>query len=400
MWDAIVVGAGPVGGLMARRLAEHNLRVLILEEHSEVGRPFQCAGLVNPGAMEIVDLQSSILTTIDGAIMHSPSGVTIQIGVRGHPRTYAVCRKLFDQGVVRQALDAGAELRLDSRAFALTEIDGGWAVRFEHRGVEHTEMTSLLIGADGAHSWVRRTLKMGFPKEQLIGYQIEAVGFSTEEGFLEMFTGSDIAPGLFAWAVPSGETYRIGTWVRASDLGNRRAIDLHRALLSSPVHGHRFENIGVVAQHCGPLPCGMVRRPWAGHALVVGDAAGLAKPTTGGGIGPGFNQVEAIIPSLVKAIQGGSLSASALRRVMRPTVKIGKELERSRILRNVFVTDRTPGELDDVFRSFAKPEVLALINKEGDIEHPVRLGMSMLRRVPEFRRLATKATWALLTKRS
>tara|TARA_B100001559_G_C16116030_1_gene446206 strand:- start:80 stop:514 length:435 start_codon:yes stop_codon:yes gene_type:complete len=144
----------------------------------------------------------------------------------------------------------------------------------------------------------------------------------------------------------------------------------------------------------------MVRRPWARHALVIGDAAGLAKPTTGGGIGPGFKQVEAIAPRIAKAVRRGSLSVSAIRRLMRPTVKIGKELERSRILRNVFVTERTSAELDDVFRSFAKPEVLALINKEGDIEHPVRLGMSMLRRVPEFRRLASKATWALLTGRS
>ena len=35
----------------------------------------------------------------------------------------------------------------------------------------------MLCGADGAHSWVRRTFKMGRPKELLIGFQIEVTGY-------------------------------------------------------------------------------------------------------------------------------------------------------------------------------------------------------------------------------
>ena len=42
-------------------------------------------------------------------------------------------------------------------------------------------------------------------------------------------------------------------------------------------------------------------------------------------------------------------------------------------------------ELDSHFRMFNRPEVLELINEVGDIEHPVPLGMTLLRKVPEFR---------------
>ena len=45
---------------------------------------------------------------------------------------------------------------------------------------------------------------------------------------------------------------------------------------------------------------------------------------------------------------------------------------------------------------FNRPEVLELINEVGDIEHPVPLGMTLLRKVPEFRRLAVRAGFKLL----
>ena len=45
-FDVVIVGAGPVGGRAATLLSQDGLRVLMVEEHEEVGRPFQCAGLV------------------------------------------------------------------------------------------------------------------------------------------------------------------------------------------------------------------------------------------------------------------------------------------------------------------------------------------------------------------
>ena len=44
-YDVIVIGAGPVGGYLAWKLTQSGLTVLLVEEHSEIGRPFQCAGM-------------------------------------------------------------------------------------------------------------------------------------------------------------------------------------------------------------------------------------------------------------------------------------------------------------------------------------------------------------------
>ncbi len=45
-YDVVIVGAGPVGGFLAQRMSEGGVSVLLLEEHAQIGRPFQCAGQV------------------------------------------------------------------------------------------------------------------------------------------------------------------------------------------------------------------------------------------------------------------------------------------------------------------------------------------------------------------
>ena len=45
--DVIVVGAGPAGLCTALRAAEEGLDVLVLEEHTEVGVPTHCTGIVS-----------------------------------------------------------------------------------------------------------------------------------------------------------------------------------------------------------------------------------------------------------------------------------------------------------------------------------------------------------------
>ena len=133
-----------------------------------------------------------------------------------------------------------------------------------------------------------------------------------------------------------------------------------------------------------------------GSTFFLTKSAGMAKPTTGGGIGPGFRQVEAIIEKLVKALNKDKLDASNLSSICKPFKAFRKEQDRARALRDLLVTIPDDEELDSHFRMFNRPEVLELINAEGDIEHPVPLGMTLLRKVPEFRKLAVKAGFKLL----
>ena len=80
-YDAVIIGAGPIGGYLGWNLGRSGHSVLIIEEHSEIGRPFQCAGLVNPGAMARVPLEKTVLSPIWGARINSPKNYSDQINI-------------------------------------------------------------------------------------------------------------------------------------------------------------------------------------------------------------------------------------------------------------------------------------------------------------------------------
>ncbi len=391
-YQVLIVGAGPVGSRIATELALRDISVLMVEEHSEIGRPFQCAGLVNPSSMDRVGLTESILQNIDGAKIHSPSGIMVQVGTEGKVRTHVVCRKRFDQGVTRQAQEAGAHLWLLSHPLEVETNDEGHTVTLMREGETVQVKCKLLIGADGAHSWVRRKFKMGKPTEMMVGFQSEVVGYSSEENWLQMYSGDEIAAGLFAWVIPSGlGTHRIGVWAKPGDLDGRSVEELYDTLLEHPLWRERFANGKEIARYCGPIPCGVIKNPCKDRILLIGDAAGMAKPTTGGGIGPGFRQVDLIIEKLTKAINNDKLSNKSLTSICKSYKDLKKDQAKARALRDLLVTLPSDEELDSHFEMFSRKDVLDLINSKGDIEHPVLLGMALLRKVPKFRKLAVKA---------
>ena len=397
-WDVIIVGAGPVGGHTANLLTKRGQRVLLLEEHNEIGRPFQCAGLVTPNAMKQVNLYDTILEEVDGALIHGPSGTLVPVGTGGTVRTYVVCRKLFDEAVVKQSMVSGATLWLNSKPISAETVDDRVNLTVSRDGQEVQISTKLLVGCDGAHSWTRRYFKMGRPKELMIGFQTEVVGYNNRKRWLEMYSGSEIAPGFFAWVIPSGNgSCRIGLWSTADRLEGRSIEECYHNLLNHPLWNDRFSDIRETARYCGPVPSGMVKKAYKNRVLLIGDAAGMAKPTTGGGIGPGFEQINGIVDKLSIAIDKNMLSEEHLKIIAKSHFeKMRKEQNRARSLRNLLVSDCEDEELDRNFEQFAKPEIIKLINQVGDIEKPVPLGLALIRKVPAFRKLALKAGMKLI----
>jgi len=237
---------------------------------------------------------------------------------------------------------------------------------------------------------------MGRPKEMMIGFQVEVTGYPGQQGRLDMFTGEEIAPGFFAWAIPSGDTTRIGNWSLPNRLNGRSCEDFYEALRTSGLWKDRFSNCQEVGRFCGPVPAGMIRKPVKERVAVFGDAAGLCKPTTGGGIGKGFDQVDAMIDLLNTAIEENDFSAIMVERLNERLSDLRKSQNRSRALRNAFLTECSDEELDEVFEIWSRPDVISLIDEFGEIENPIPLGMKMLKNVPEFRRLTSKAVRALI----
>ena len=395
-FDSIVVGAGPIGGYLSKKLNDNGHSVLLLEEHDEIGRPFQCAGLVNPAAMETIGLESSILTSIWGANIHSPNGKRVSIGDPNIPRTFSVCRKIFDEAVVMQSIATGTEIMLSTKPVSASIENEYVEVNIDGPNGSETVRCKLLCGADGAHSWVRRKFRMGNPTETMIGFQIEVTGYSGDDGMLDMYTGASIAPGFFSWAIPTGETTRLGTWTKASLMGGTSSEEFMSRLMEDKNLNSRFTDCSEVARFCGPVPSGIVRRPMRERVALFGDAAGICKPTTGGGIGPGFKQVDMLVPLLSNAISENDLSEVRMKALSSKLKQMKRDQRKKRALRDAFLTEMNDSELEDIFSVWARPEVTDLINEFGDIENPIPLGVKMLREVPEFRRLAGRAAKAIL----
>ena len=395
-FDSIVVGAGPIGGYLSKKLNDNGHSVLLLEEHDEIGRPFQCAGLVNPAAMETIGLESSILTSIWGANIHSPNGKRVSIGDPNIPRTFSVCRKIFDEAVVMQSIATGTEIMLSTKPVSASIENEYVEVNIDGPNGSETVRCKLLCGADGAHSWVRRKFRMGNPTETMIGFQIEVTGYSGDDGMLDMYTGASIAPGFFSWAIPTGETTRLGTWTKASLMGGTSSEEFMSRLMEDKNLNSRFTDCSEVARFCGPVPSGIVRRPMRERVALFGDAAGICKPTTGGGIGPGFKQVDMLVPLLSNAISENDLGEVRMKALSSKLKQMKRDQRKKRALRDAFLTEMNDAELEDIFSVWARPEVTDLINEFGDIENPIPLGVKMLREVPEFRRLAGRAAKAIL----
>jgi flavin-dependent dehydrogenase len=295
-----------------------------------------------------------------------------------------------------QSIATGTELLLSSKPYSATVYDEFVQVEIDGPNGEETIHCKLLCGADGAHSWVRRNFRMGNPSEMMIGFQIEVTGYNGDVGMLDMYTGKNISPGFFSWAIPTGETTRVGTWTKAKMMDGLSSEQYLERMLQDQQINSRFELCSEVARFCGPVPSGMVKKPLIERVALFGDAAGICKPTTGGGIGPGFQQVDLLVPKLSKSMDNNDLSGVKMKSMIPLLKEMSRNQRKKRALRDAFLTEMSDSELERIFDVWARPEVTDLINEFGDIENPIPLGIKMLREVPEFRRLAGRAAKAIL----
>ncbi len=373
-WDVIVIGAGPAGCFTAMLIALSGFKVLILEEHQEIGHPVHCAGLISPRAMELAGAnKSGVLNNLTGLRVFSPLSTILNIE-SSSDLALAIDRAKFDQELAAKAENAGAVLMKGVKADGIERITGGFRLMTESGN--KTISTKLLIGADGVDSSVAKWLRLSGQNPKAVMYAADAQMQCTDTSSISVFLGQNLAPGWFGWMIPLDEkTCRVGTGHALVEPAYSTQRYFQELVDNNP---QIFKDLKMIRYTGGKVPLGKMSRIYSANAMLVGDAACQTKPISGGGIYMGLRGAQICSQTAVEALSEDDLSEAKISSYQRLWEK---EMEEERTnamkLRESFL-NFSDEDIDSVIRFLNKPKYHKLILKHGDIDYPSCLGKKLL----------------------
>lgn len=305
-YDVVVVGAGPGGATAAWKCAAGGKRTLLIDRAPSLPRYKPCGGGIPDSLCDHVEgIDPSAFADVPVTqLRHSWKGKSPVLAPMqrrdGTPSTvWMVQRPRFDNWLVDQAVDHGAQLVLGARISGLERNNDGWVVS-DTEGRRWAAGT--VVGADGAKGLVGPRAGLRLRKQWGIAREIE-IPFADdpktapwhpklepEACYLDYGT---VRNG-YAWIFPKSRTLSVGAGMLlprkpAADAEDGVGRILHRAIVTL------LESVGL------ELPVGAdAPRLWAhpipfwtgaeplqtpdSGVLLVGDAAGLVQPLFGEGI--------------------------------------------------------------------------------------------------------------------
>lgn len=224
----------------------------------------------------------------------------------------------------------------------------------------------VIIDAEGIRGKFTREAGLTPPSKSVIpGVQFEVNNVEVNPDQVEMFFGNKVAPGFFAWIIPTGEnTARIGVGA------NQQAMRyLKEFIKNHPIASKRLSNAVTVKKFGGRIVLsGPIPKTYTNGFLVVGDAAGQVKPTTGGGVIMGGLCAQIAGNVAAEAVIEGRVDSRRLGTYQKEWKNLlGKEFYYMRLARRILnrISDKN---LDKLFETIIKNELTKVIEEVGDMD--------------------------------
>ena len=344
-FDVVVAGGSVAGLLCAREISSNGHSVLVIEEDHEIGTPEHCGGLVSLKGLEelgIIPFRNIFKNIIESAEINAPNGRKFTINSQKQ-KIVEIDRRELDKQIAFQAQLEGAKIKVKTRFLKKTES-----------GIKTSEGDidcKIFVDARGISSLIQKD-RTGV----LLSAQYEVYAKWIKKDKVEVFFDQIKFPGFFGWIIPLGEG-RGKVGIAGKEIN---FVEILEKFLEQK------GNCSIIRTIYAPIWVkGPISNFTNGNTVIVGDAAGQAKPTTAGGI--------------FTSGMGGIFAGKAISNFLKTknpveleqyqknwTERFGKEFEKQRVARIILekIDNKT---INKLFESVT-PQIIEEISKNEDFD--------------------------------
>jgi len=344
-YDVVVAGGSVAGLLSAREISSRGFSVLVIEEDYEIGTPEHCGGLVSIAGLEelgIIPFRKTFDHMMESAEIKSPNGKSFTINSKKQ-KVVEISRRELDKQIAFQAQKNGTEIKVRTSFQEVTNT----GIRTNEENID----CKIFVDARGVSSLIHKD-RTGI----LSSAQYEIYANWIKKGKVEVIFDQEKYPGFFAWVIPSnegkGKVGVAGKGINVSDTLNE--------ILKEKGKYSTIRKIFAPIWIKGPI-----EKFVDGKTVIVGDAAGQAKPTTAGGIftsGMGGVFAGQAISKFLKTNEISHLQEYQ----KRWTERFGKEFDKQLLARKIL--ERLDNQtINKLFESIT-PEITNEISEKDDFD--------------------------------
>ena len=355
MKKVVIIGGGVIGLILAKDLGELGIEVTVhdVKKRIEDGAAKASGILSKEGLAALgVDYKDTVLNTLDGAVLHAGNG---KLRIKApSTKAYIVDRGKLASECCREAVDAGVNVILGKRIGKQDIIS------------IKNDKQAVLVGADGAVSNVASVC--GFPeiKEYVLTYKAEYDKARIKDSHsVDLFFSNEVANRFFGWVAPySGNLAEVGIGI--SSFAKRSSAYAFKQFLKNDFIESMLNDADLVSAHASIIPLTTRKRTVKENVILVGDAAGQVKATTGGGIVFGAACAKIAASSIYEYIEYGK-PLDRYERAWRDTY--GLDLKMHKLIHGYY-SSMSGRSLNMLFTFSKLFGAESFLSKYGDMDKP------------------------------
>ena len=329
-FDIVVIGAGPAGNSAAFHLAKSGYNVAVIDKRQEIGNKL-CTGIIGNNCVELFEPEPShIYKKVKSATLVTPAGTAHKI-TKPNVQGYIVNRSAYVSSIGEKARDNGATYILGKTVTNISNNFSSASVEFRTEGIKESINCKVIIIATGFNSSI--PTMVGLPNINNRGYMIgaQAEVSLTKPTNTQVYLGHKVSPGSFGWLVPLDNLNCL------VGIASRNKLNGHmRTFLDNLQQSGKINTSDVKIKKWG-IPIKPLSKTYSNRVLVIGDAAGFTKPTTGGGIYYGILSGEISANVIKRCFELKDFTESNMKKYESEWKKrLGKELKIGYYARSIF----------------------------------------------------------------